>query len=237
MRRIFAVIIIIRVFLQGYVYAATPNEAEMEKVAREIFTEYRLALKFEDYKQAFSLEPDFIQETAGSLEKYIEWWSGHPESIEWRNLYSDSKIEKVELLTPNRALIIPYPSDKRLDRAAFYVFRENDKWKVGCFEHIILQTKKELEEAKYSILLYCMVNDKLPSDLSELVPEYMENLPADLFNEKNEFCKYIIDTDGNYTVYSYGPGSDDDFGKIEYSYGEDGLLGDGDIVVKGTVVP
>lgn len=57
---------------------------------------------------------------------------------------------------------------------------------------------------------------KLPDELSELIPKYIESTPIDLFNSKEVGYSYEKGEDGSFIVYSFGPDSYDDMAKIEY---------------------
>jgi hypothetical protein len=228
-------LIIFIFFLTNNLNAELADESRIRREVTSAFTGYRLALKIEDYAWAFSFEPSFIQEAAGDVETYKKWWSGTPEADEYRRLYSEMIIKKVEILTPKRAAILIYPPDKRVANAAFYVFLKDGRWKVGCFEHLFRHTKRDLEKLKGIIIHYYKENKRLPEKLSELIPDYIKELPLDLFNDKMESYRYMKREDKDFIIYSFGPDSDDDLGKIKYDYYKNGLLSNGDIIIEGSV--
>ncbi|MFH1440444.1 MAG: hypothetical protein ABIH18_00145 [Candidatus Omnitrophota bacterium] len=141
------------------------------------------------------------------------------------------EVNKVEILTPKRMVILINSLDERLNNVAFYVFPEDEKWKIGAFEHVFKHTKEDLEKLKDSIKQFYKKNGKLPKSLSELSPEYIAILPVDLFNDKEESYRYLKGQNGNFIIYSFGPDSDDDLGIVEYDYNK-GLLSNGDFIIR-----
>lgn len=230
-----SILFVIILYMSLLTDCAIPQASPEEQVINEAtiaFTEYQVALKNEDYTLVFSLEPRFIQEAAGSVEVYKEWWSQSAEYDEWRQLCAELKIKKAEILTLKRVAILVDSPDERTANAAFYIFPEDGKWKIGCFEHVFKHTIEELEKLKDSIEQFYEKNERLPDSLIELVPEYIEALPVDLFNDKNESFYYIKIDDMNFRVYSLGPDGKDSLGNVEYSY-ENGLLSEGDVIIAG----
>jgi hypothetical protein len=65
-------------------------------------------------------------------------------------------------------------------------------------------------QAALAVQRYRLANDKLPENLAELVPEYLENIPKDPF-DGNELRYKKLDRD--FVVYSIGDDLSDDGGK------------------------
>lgn len=226
------IILIMLIFSSTNILRAEPiNKNGVTDAAVTAFTQYCLALSLEDYDWAFSLEPRFMQETAGSVKVYKNWWSLSTEYDKYRRLYSTMEVKKIKILTPKRAVILADSPDGQLTNAAFYIFPEDGEWKIGYFEHVLKHTKEDLERLKDSIKQFYNKNGKLPENLSELSPEYITILPIDLFNDKEETYHYVKGQNENFIIYSFGPDSDDDLGIVEYDY-NNGLLSNGDFIIK-----
>lgn len=207
------------------------DEDKVWKEPISTFMQYCLALENKDYARAFSLEPRYMQKAAGSVKVYKGWWSSSAEHDKWRQLYAGMKIRKVEILTPKRVAILIDLPDERMANVAFYMIHEDGKWKVGCFKLIFMHAKTDLERLNDAIVHYNEKKKRLPAELSVLTPEYIEELPSDLFNDKMEPYRYAKEVNGNYIIYSFGPDSDDDLGMVEYDY-EKGLFNNGDIIIR-----
>ena len=63
-----------------------------------------------------------------------------------------------------------------------------------------------------SIKAFEIDNEQLPSQLSELIPSYIDNLPKDDFSDGNDFI--YNKSNSGYLLYGLGPNRKDDQGKI-----------------------
>jgi hypothetical protein len=112
-----------------------------------------------------------------------------------------------------------------------YLLFEQGRWRVVFLGVISSYVKSQLGKIKDALLQYRTQKGKLPESLSQLVPDYLEELPLDLFNSENAPYKYVKNDSGDFLIYSFGPDSDDDLGEIEYE-SKTRTVSNGDIIVR-----
>ncbi len=76
------------------------------------------------------------------------------------------------------------------------------------------QAKRQLLLTALALRAYREVHGKLPTKLLQLVPEFLDQVPSDIFDkEEGRMLRYQTDGE-NYQLYSIGPNQVDDGGKI-----------------------
>jgi hypothetical protein len=86
-----------------------------------------------------------------------------------------------------------------------------------------MSTRRQLVEVGWALEIFKAGNGKYPSELAELTPAILKQVPIDVFADKPLIYKQI---GSGYLLYSIGCDMKDDGGK------DDGMSGDGDIALK-----
>ncbi|HEX2475890.1 MAG TPA: hypothetical protein VHK01_14155 [Lacipirellulaceae bacterium] len=93
---------------------------------------------------------------------------------------------------------------------------------------------RHLLKAEIALRKYRLETGRLPSQLNDLVPDYMSTLPTDPYDPNGGALRYAPTADG-YVLYSVGYDRDDDGGRPTPR--ESGLLDDGDIRLDSWFAP
>lgn len=189
--------------------------------AVQAFTSFKQALQNNDYSKAWQLIPKKTQEKGfnNSLERFI----GAMFSPQVKDNFGSMEVKEAKHLTDiHTAFLVNEPME------VVYMLKEDGEWKFdGPFKNRLKFVKKNLETLNNAIKKYYSDNKSLPSDLSQLVPNYIPALPVDPFNENGPFT-YKIRSDTIWIIYSFGPNMKDDLGMVYDP--NNGILSDGDIV-------
>ncbi len=190
----------------------------------------REARENRDFKSTWELTDMFTKKERfnNNFEEFVNF------VVDVRSKYSPikSQLTKVIMITSNRAWVEATNLDNP-DFKGLYLVKEQEEWKIAFLDVYLKKTRGDLENLKKVILQYLEDNKKLPDTLSQLVPDYIENIPLDPFNDKGGSYIYSPGK-GVYALYSFGPDSDDDSGLADYNF-KNGPISDGDIITKGSV--
>lgn len=74
------------------------------------------------------------------------------------------------------------------------------------------RTHLRLAQTAAAVERFRLEHDRWPEDLSELVPEYLDEVPRDLFCLDGEPLRYVVRPDGSRRIYSVGRNHRDDGG-------------------------
>jgi hypothetical protein len=191
------------------------------------------AIKNGDYEKAWQLTAKREKER----EKYsnnIENFKKHFSKLMRRQRITNLTIKELKPLT-DTTVVLSFTNPLN----SIYMLKENGLWKVdGRILKDIEKVETHMEFLREAIEKYFEANKKLPSELSELVPDYIEVIPLDLFNDKNEPYVYRVEGD-TWMLYSYGPDRRDDGGVIECDLSKGalvsrGVFGYGDIIYRSS---
>ena len=105
------------------------------------------------------------------------------------------------------------PTHNYYDRCRFLLsdpFTPDVERGNGSLRAFEFETQREMTVAAIAIKRYQLRTGKLPSDLAELLPEYLQQIPHDWMNGKP--LRYHSNLDGTFTLYSVGLDGHDDGG-------------------------
>lgn len=162
-----------------------------------------------------------------SYDKFKQKFSGSAEA----KLRSEASIESIEIITPKRAWVKLCCLSLPLSEQGYYLIQERGEWKLANIGGYVLWVESQLKLLRKAVMDYYRDKEVLPKNLSELIPNYLKEIPIDLFNDDNKEYGYLLDKEW-FRLYSVGPDSHDDLGLIEYDQ-KKGLFCEGDIVAKG----
>jgi hypothetical protein len=77
-----------------------------------------------------------------------------------------------------------------------------------------LRTQFDVARAAIAVERYRLANGRLPDNLNALVPQYLDRVPLDPFNEAKPVT-YRVGNDGGFVVYSYGLDWRDDYNDLK----------------------
>lgn len=190
---------------------------------------YRMAIIDGEYGEAWDLiSSQYRKEIfADNFENFEAGLFGNQLLLAKINKSVATQEIKIIPITANKVVVMLTTNENGI-----YYEKEDGVWRNGG--EVGEYTRKAAADMnKLSSLIekYYQDNGNVPKELSKLIPFYIEDLPPDLFNDKREPYRYISRKD-SWSLYSFGPDGEDDSGIIEYN-SKNGILSDGDILIKG----
>ena len=215
------IILAIVIFIFGLLNYCVAVELASDPAAQS-FIVMQTAIKNNDYSQAWQLLSKRIQEKVyrNNLEDFTTAFS----KPGMRENFINLQIKEVKPLTDVYVALLVTGLDK-----AVYMLKASDGWKFdGGIPPRIEKARKDLKLLNGAIEKYRFDKKDLPLSLSELVPDYIAELPLDPFGKG---ASYIYKIKGDtWIIYSLGPNIKDDLG-IEYTP-KGGIISDGDILAE-----
>ncbi len=179
-------------------------------------TAFQRAVKNKDIKILWELSGKVKrQKSDNNYDKFKEmqqkWFLEYSQEV---YAYSNARLEKVRIITPNRAWVECKSSMNRFK--GFYMIKEDGKWKYCKISIYIAIVTKDIEFLNEAIKKYYTNKNRLPYTLVELVPDYIESLPLDHFSDEKKNYSYEILGETSWKIYSVGVDSHDNFGVMQY---------------------
>ncbi len=159
------------------------------------------------------------------LEDFILLWL-RPEFRDKKQQLFECELKKCILINEKRAWVFIEPVIKEFS-VGYYLIKEDSLWKIDSLILSFNKVKKDLENIDSAINKYFSDNGEFPEELSQLVPDYLSEIPEDSFNPKEEVYRYNKSNDA-YRVYSVGLDGIDNGGEINMNPLYDGFK-EGDI--------